>query len=67
RAASLILQLICEGNIVGYTILLTSLPNTGKIAIVMGLAKSLGQKMPFSTIFESELFFLEMSKIKTLT
>jgi len=40
---------------------------TGKTAIAMGLAKSLGQETPFAMLVGSELFSLEMSKTEALT
>src|SRR4051812_23206470 len=44
-----------EGNFVGK-------PGTGKTAVAMGLAQSLGEDTPFTTIAGSEIFSLEMSK-----
>lgn len=67
KAAGLILQLIKEGKIAGRALLLAGQPGTGKTAIAMGLAKSLGQETPFATVSASELFSLEMSKTEALT
>lgn len=67
KAAGLILQLIKEGKIAGRAVLLAGQPGTGKTAIAMGLAKSLGEETPFATLSGSELFSLEMSKTEALT
>lgn len=66
KAAGLILKLIKEGKIAGRAVLLAGQPGTGKTAIAMGLAKSLGQETPFATIAASELFSLEVSKTEAL-
>ena len=42
-------------------------PGTGKTAIAMGIAKSLGQETPFAMIAASEIFSMEMSKTEALT
>lgn len=67
KAAGLILQLIKAGKIAGRAVLLAGQPGTGKTAIAMGLAKSLGEETPFATLSGSELFSLEMSKTEALT
>ncbi|XP_039114429.1 ruvB-like 2 [Dioscorea cayenensis subsp. rotundata] len=67
RAAGLILQLVREGRIAGRAVLLAGQPGTGKTAIAMGLAKSLGLETPFATLSASELFSLEFSKTEALT
>lgn len=67
KAAGVILQMIKEGRIAGRAVLLAGQPGTGKTAIAMGLAKSLGEETPFATLAGSELFSLEMSKTEALT
>ncbi|KAM2901971.1 hypothetical protein FF1_007901 [Malus domestica] len=42
------------------------MPGTGKIAIAMGMAKSLDLETPFAMLAGSELFSLDMSKIEAL-
>jgi RuvB-like protein 2 len=42
-------------------------PGTGKTAIAMGMAKSLGEETPFTMLAGSEIFSLEMSKTEALT
>ncbi|GLT28607.1 hypothetical protein SLA2020_035270 [Shorea laevis] len=66
KAAGVILQMIKEGKIAGRAILLAGQPGTGKTAIAMGMAKSLGLETPFSMLSGSELFSLEMSKTEAL-
>lgn len=41
--------------------------STGKTAIAMGMAQSLGPDVPFTTLAASEIFSLEMSKTEALT
>ncbi|KAJ1397926.1 TIP49, C-terminal [Sesbania bispinosa] len=67
KATSVILQMIKDEKIAGRAILTVGLPGTGKTAIAMGMAKSLGLETPFAMIAGSELFSLEMSKTETLT
>ncbi|KYQ92129.1 AAA ATPase domain-containing protein [Tieghemostelium lacteum] len=67
KAAGIILQMIKEGKIAGRAILIGGEPGTGKTAIAMGLAKSLGKQTPFTAIAASEIFSLEMSKTEALT
>ena len=67
RAAAVILELIREGKIAGRAVLLAGHPGTGKTAIAMGMAKSLGEETPFAVMSASELFSLEISKTEALT
>jgi len=41
--------------------------STGKTAIAMGIAQSLGQDVPFTMLASSEIYSLEMSKTEALT
>ncbi|XP_002525291.2 ruvB-like 2 [Ricinus communis] len=66
KAAGVILQMIKDGKIAGRAVLLAGQPGTGKTAIAMGMAKSLGQETPFAMISGSEIFSLEMSKTEAL-
>ncbi|CAM6096588.1 unnamed protein product [Calypogeia fissa] len=67
RAAGVILQMIKDGKIAGRGVLLAGQPGTGKTAIAMGMAKSLGEEAPFAMMAGSEIFSLEMSKTEALT
>ena len=59
--------MIKDGKIAGRAIMLAGQPGTGKTAIAMGLAKSLGEETPFAMMAASEIFSLEMSKTEALT
>ncbi|KAG6386805.1 hypothetical protein SASPL_151979 [Salvia splendens] len=66
KAAGVIVQMVQEGKIAGRAVLLAGQPGTGKTAIAMGMAKSIGQETPFAMLAGSELFSLEMSKTEAL-
>lgn len=66
RACGIILKMIKEGKIAGRAVLIAGQPGTGKTAIAMGLAQSLGSETPFVAISGSEIFSLEMSKSEAL-
>lgn len=67
RAAGVILKLIEEGTYAGRAILMAGAPGSGKTAIAMGMAQSLGADVPFTMLAASEIFSLEMSKTEALT
>ncbi|KAK2964151.1 putative DNA helicase, TBP-interacting protein [Blattamonas nauphoetae] len=67
RGAGIFLQMIKQGKVAGRSILLAGQPGTGKTAIAMGLAQSLGHDTPFHMISGSEVFSMEMSKTEALT
>ncbi|KAK1319598.1 hypothetical protein QJS10_CPB04g00303 [Acorus calamus] len=66
RAAGVIVQMIRDGRIAGRAVLLAGQPGTGKTAIAMAMAKSLGQETPFAMMSGSELYSLEVSKTEAL-
>lgn len=66
KAAGVIVKMVQEGKIAGRAVLLAGQPGTGKTAIAMGMAKSIGQETPFAMLAGSELFSLEMSKTEAL-
>merc|ERR1711953_518853 len=67
RAAGIVLEMIKEGKIAGKAVLLAGPPGTGKTAIAMGLAQSLGPDTPFTSMAGSEIYSLEMNKTEALT
>lgn len=67
RALGVIREMIQQGQIAGRALLLSGRPGSGKTAIAMALAQSLGDDVPFTYIASSEIFSLEMSKTEALT
>lgn len=67
KAAAVVLQMVRDGKIAGRAILIAGPPSTGKTAIAMGMAQSLGNDVPFTMLASSEIFSLEMSKTEALT
>merc|ERR1711990_578901 len=67
RAAGVVLEMIKEGKIAGRSVLLAGGPGTGKTAIAMGLAQSLGADTSFTSMAGSEIYSLEMNKTEALT
>ncbi|KAF5332723.1 hypothetical protein D9611_005314 [Ephemerocybe angulata] len=67
KAAGMILKMVQEGRIAGRAMLFAGPPSTGKTAIAMGMAQSLGPDVPFTIITASEVFSLSMSKTEALT
>ena len=67
KSAAVILQMVKEGKIAGRAVLIAGPPSTGKTAIAMGMAQSLGADTPFTMLASSEIFSLEMSKTEALT
>lgn len=66
RAAGVILRMIKEGRIAGRAVLMAGQPGTGKTALAMAMAKSLGEDTPFTMLTGSEIFSLEVSKTESL-
>lgn len=67
KAMGIVYKMIKEGKIAGRAVLLGGQPGTGKTALALGLARSLGEETPFTMISGSEIFSLEMSKTESLT
>jgi predicted ATPase with chaperone activity len=66
KAAAVILRMVQDGKIAGRAVLIAGPPSTGKTAIAMGMAQSLGPDVPFTMLSSSEIFSLEMSKTEAL-
>ncbi|KIM38113.1 hypothetical protein M413DRAFT_447893 [Hebeloma cylindrosporum] len=67
KAAGMILKMVQQGKIAGRAMLFAGPPSTGKTAIALGMAQSLGPDVPFTMIAASEVFSLSMSKTEALT
>merc|ERR1711990_590457 len=67
RAAGVMVQMAKTGKIAGRAILIARQPGTGKTAIAMGMAQTLGEGTPFTALGGSEIFSLDMSKTEALT
>ncbi|CED85581.1 dna helicase [Phaffia rhodozyma] len=67
KAAGLIIKMVEEGRIAGRAILMAGPVGSGKTAIAMGMAQSLGPDVPFTMLSGSEVFSLSMSKTEALT
>jgi RuvB-like protein 2 len=67
KACGVLRAMVSEGKIAGRGVLLVGPSGTGKTAVAMGLAQSLGDGTPFTSLAASELYSLEMSKTEALT
>lgn len=67
KAAGMVVTMIKECKIAGRAVLLGGPPGSGKTAIAMGMAKALGEDVPFTMMAGSEIFSLEMNKTEALT
>jgi RuvB-like protein 2 len=54
--------MVQEGKIAGRSILMAGPPSTGKTAIAMGMAQTLGKDVPFVSLAASEIYSLEVSR-----
>ncbi|WP_048056146.1 RuvB-like helicase [Pyrococcus sp. ST04] len=66
EAAGIAVKLIKQGKLAGKGILLVGPTGSGKTAIAMGIAKELGEDVPFVQISGSEIYSAEMKKTEFL-
>ncbi|MEM1539194.1 MAG: RuvB-like domain-containing protein [Candidatus Bathyarchaeia archaeon] len=66
EAAGIIVHLIKQGKRPGHGLLLVGPPGTGKTAIAVGMARDLGQDVPFVAISGSEIYGLTIRKTEFL-
>ncbi|AIF69808.1 TATA binding protein (TBP)-interacting protein (TIP49) [Palaeococcus pacificus DY20341] len=66
EAAGIAVELIKKGKFAGKGILLVGPTGSGKTAIAMGIAKELGEDVPFVQIAGSEIYSAEMKKTEFL-
>jgi TBP-interacting protein len=66
EAAGIIVQLIKQGKRPGHGLLLVGPPGTGKTAIAIGMARELGQDVPFVALSGSEIYGLTIRKSEFL-
>lgn len=66
EAAGLIVKLIKEGKMAGRAILLAGPPGSGKTAIAVGIARELGEDVPFVQLSGSQIYSAEVSKTEVL-
>ncbi len=67
EAAGIIVRLIKEGKFAGNAILIAGPPGSGKTALAIGIAKELGEDVPFVHIAGSEIYSSEVKKTEFLT
>lgn len=67
RAMGILRHIVLQKKIAGRAVLLAGPPGTGKTALAIGLANSLGKETPFVSLSASEIYSLEMSKTEALT
>ncbi len=66
EAAGIIVNMVKSGKMAGRAILLAGPPGTGKTAIAIGIAKELGEDVPFVMISGSEIYSEEKKKTEVL-
>lgn len=67
KAMGVIKTIIDRGALAGKAVLLAGPPGTGKTALAIALANSLGEAAPFHALSAPEIYSLEMSKAEALT
>jgi len=67
EAAGIVVRMIREGKFAGNAILIAGPPGSGKTALAIGIAKELGEDVPFVHIAGSEIYSSEVKKTEFLT
>ncbi len=67
EAAGIVVRMIKEGRFAGNAILIAGPPGSGKTALAIGIAKELGEDVPFVHIAASEIYSAEVKKTEFLT
>lgn len=67
EAAGIIVKMIKEGKFAGNAVLIAGPPGSGKTALAIGIAKELGNDVPFVHIAGSEIYSTEIKKTEFLT
>ncbi|MHA1596522.1 MAG: RuvB-like domain-containing protein, partial [Candidatus Asgardarchaeia archaeon] len=66
EAAGVIVRMVKAGKMAGRAILLAGPPGTGKTALAIGIAKELGEDVPFVMLSGSEIYSEEKKKTEIL-
>ncbi len=66
EAAGLVVMMAKEGKLSGKAILLAGPPGTGKTAIAVGIARELGDEVPFIQLSGAEVYSTERKKTEVL-
>ncbi|KAG9392602.1 RuvB-like, RUVBL1 [Carpediemonas membranifera] len=66
EAAGIAVELIRAKKLAGKAILFAGPPGTGKTALALGIAKELGDNVPFSMLVGSEVYSAEVKKTEVL-
>lgn len=66
EAAGIVVEMVKAGKMAGRAILLAGPPGTGKTAIALGIAKELGEDVPFVMLAGSEIYSEERKKTEIL-
>ncbi|EME26516.1 RuvB-like protein [Galdieria sulphuraria] len=66
EAAGVVVELIRSKKMAGRALLLAGAPATGKTALALGIARELGQKVPFCPLNGSEVYSSEVKKTEIL-
>ncbi|NPB01457.1 MAG: RuvB-like helicase [Methanopyri archaeon] len=66
EAAGIVVEMVKQGKRAGHGLLLVGPPGTGKTAIAFGMARELGEDVPFVSISGSEIYGTNLSKTEFL-